>query len=356
MQRSPWLLLAVSAAWIGCGTPEPPQGPPGGAKKPDVAEAAQFQALPPAIEVATNPRTTEKVALGRMLYYDTRFSADGKVSCYVCHPLHDYGTSHRATGVGHDGLRGGRNEPTVFNAAGHVAQFWYGRAPDVETQALGPVLNPVEMGMKSGDDVVATIRSIPGYVAAFQKAFPGESDPVTFQNFGRAIGAFERGLLTPAPWDRYLGGDPNALTAKEKDGLRAFVGTGCADCHTGQYVGGSVYQKAGLVRPWPDQQDPGRFQVTQQASDRMVFKVPSLRNVDQTWPYFHDGSVERLDDAIRMMAHYQLGKELDDTQVARIRTWLKTLTGDVDRPYVDEPVLPPGATVPPAGSRGLARR
>lgn len=345
MHRPTWIALAAAVVLAGCGTPEPPQGPPGGAKKPDVAEAAQFQALPPAIEVASNPRTPEKVALGRLLYYDTRFSSDRTVSCYVCHPLHEYGMSHRATGVGSDGLRGGRNEPTVFNAAGHMAQFWDGRAPDVEAQALGPVLNPVEMGMKSGAAVVAVIKSIPGYDDAFKKAFPGEADPITFDNFGRAIGAFERGLTTPSPWDKYLDGDPNALTAHEKDGLKLFVSTGCAACHTGTYVGGGMYRKAGLVSPWPNQKDPGRFQVTKDAADRMVFKVPSLRNIDQTWPYFHDGSVERLDDAIRLMARHQLGKELSDDQVALIRGWLKTLTGEVNRPYVDEPVLPASAPV-----------
>ncbi len=345
MHRLPWTILAAAVVLVSCGTPAPPQGPPGGATKPDVAEASQFQALPPAIEVASNPRTPEKVALGRMLYYDTRFSADRTVSCYVCHPLHEYGMTHRATGVGHDGLRGGRNEPSVFNAAGHMAQFWDGRAPDVEAQALGPVLNPVEMGMKSGTDVVASIKAIPGYADAFKKAFPGEADPITFENFGRAIAAFERGLTTPSPWDKYLAGDPSALTQKEKDGLKLFVSTGCASCHTGTYVGGGMYQKAGLVSAWPNQKDPGRFQVTKNEADRMVFKVPSLRNIDQTWPYFHDGSVERLDDAIRLMARHQLGKELTDDQVATIRGWLKTLTGEVNKPYVDEPVLPASGPV-----------
>ncbi len=343
MRVFPW--LAAVAVLVACGTPKPPQGPAGEASaKPDLAEASQFSPLPAVIDVSTNPRTPEKVALGKMLYYDTRFSSDGAVSCYVCHPLHDYGTSHRPTGVGHDALRGGRNEPTVFNAAGHVAQFWDGRAPDVEAQALGPVLNPVEMGVKDGASVVVIIKGIPGYVDAFGKAFPGEKDPVTFENFGKAIGAFERGLTTPSRWDQYLSGDPNAITAREKEGLKTFVSVGCANCHTGTYVGGSTYQKAGLVQPWPNQLDPGRIKVTNNPADKMVFKVPSLRNVDQTWPYFHDGSVARLDDAIRMMGKYQLGKDLTDTQVILIRGWLHTLTGDIDRPYVDEPVLPPGGT------------
>jgi cytochrome c peroxidase len=343
MRKVMWPLLAA-VALVGCGNPAP-EPPLGGAKKPDVAEAAQFAPLPAVIEVASNPRTPEKVALGKMLYYDTRFSSDGAVSCYVCHPLHDYGTSHRAKGVGHDHLQGGRNEPTVFNAAGHLAQFWDGRAPDVEAQALGPVLNPVEMGMKDGAAVVEVIRAIPAYPGLFRQAFPGEKEPVTFENFGRAIAAFERGLTTPSRWDQYLDGEATAITAREKDGLRMFVSVGCAACHTGTYVGGSMYQKAGAVQPWPDQHDAGRFQVTSQPADRMIFKVPSLRNVEQTWPYFHDGSVARLDDAIRMMGRYQLGKELTDTQVTLIRGWLHALTGEIDRPYIDEPVLPPS----PAG-------
>ncbi len=354
MRMLPWLALA-GAALVAC-NPGPPQGPQGGAAKPDVAEAAQFAPLPAVIEVASNPRTPEEVNLGRMLYYDTRFSSDGTVSCYVCHPLHDYGTSHRAKGVGHDHLQGGRNEPTVFNAAGHVAQFWDGRAVDVEAQALGPVLNPVEMGMKDGAAVVAVIKSIPGYPAAFRQAFPGQADPVTFENFGKAIGAFERGLTTPSPWDRYLAGEPTAITAREKDGLKAFVSVGCAACHTGTYVGGGMYRKAGLVLAWPDEHDLGRFQVTNQATDRMVFKVPSLRNVDQTWPYFHDGSVPRLDDAIRAMGRHQLGKELTDTQVTLIRGWLHTLTGEINRAYVDEPVLPPSPRAMLAPTAPIAAR
>jgi len=348
--------LVVGAVMLaGCKAPGPPQGPPGGAAKPDLAEASQFQALPAVMEAASHPRTPEKVALGRMLYYDTRFSSEGTISCYVCHPLHDYGQDHRVKGVGVGHQQGDRNDPTVFNAAGQLAQFWDGRAADVETQAMGPPLNPIEMGMKDGAAIVAVIRSIPGYQEAFRQAFPAETDPVTFENFGRAIGAFERGLTTPAPFDRYLGGEPGALNAREKDGLRTFVSVGCATCHTGTYVGGSMYRKAGMFQPWPNQGDPGRFNVTKLAADRMVFKVPSLRNVEQTWPYFHDGSVERLDDAIRMMGRYQLGKELTETQVTLIRGFLASLTGEIDRPYIDEPVLPPSPGNR-AGSAPLAER
>lgn len=306
-----------------------------------------FQPLPEAMPSESNPMTPAKVDLGRMLYYDTRLSSSGDISCYVCHPLHDYGTSHRATGVGHDALPGGRNEPTVYNAAGHVAQFWDGRAPDVEAQALGPVLNPVEMGMADGPSVLAVLRGIPGYVDAFHTAFPDDAAPLTFDNVGRAIAAFERGLVTPSRWDRYLEGDVAALSPEEVSGFDAFVETGCAQCHTGPYVGGAFYQKAGLVNPWFRLDDAGRFQVTGDPADRMVFKVPSLRNVEETWPYFHDGSIQRLEDAVRLMAWHQTGRELNETQVASIVTWLRTLTGPVDYEYINEPRLPasPGSSL-----------
>lgn len=300
-----------------------------------------FQPLPASVSSSTNVTTAEKVALGRMLYYDTRVSASGDVSCYVCHPLHDYGTSHRRTGVGHNGLLGGRNEPTVYNAAGHVAQFWDGRAPDVEAQALGPVLNPVEMGMADGAAVMAVLRGIPGYVDAFRAAYPADTDPLTFENFGAAIGAFERGLMTPSRWDAFLEGDPTALTDDEKTGFNDFVSTGCTMCHSGAYVGGSLYQKAGLINPWYDQSDAGRFAVTGNPSDQMMFKVPSLRNVEETWPYFHDGSVQRMEEAVRLMAWHQLNQQLTESQVASISTWLKTLTGPVPLQYINEPTLPP---------------
>jgi cytochrome c peroxidase len=324
------------------------QPSPGGAVAVDPTALLAFEPLPSAIPSPTNPITDAKVALGRMLYYDTRFSASGDVSCYVCHPLHDYGTSHRRTGVGHDGLLGGRNEPTVYNAAGQVAQFWDGRAPDVEAQALGPVLNPVEMGMSGPSSVVAVVNRIPGYVDAFSAAFPGETQPISFDNFGRAIAAFERGLVTPSRWDAFLKGDTSALTDAERAGFKEFVGAGCQQCHMGAYVGGAFYQKAGLVHPWYDTSDPGREKVTGSAGDHMVFKVPSLRNVQETWPYFHDGSVQRLDDAIRLMAWHQLGKELDESQVRAIATWLATLTGPVPFDYIDEPTLPPSPVTDPA--------
>lgn len=339
-------LVAVAAALAACSRAKPQEQ---SSAKPDLAEAALFAPLPAVMESPGNPRTPEKVALGRMLYYDTRFSKDGSVSCYVCHPLHDYGVSHRAKGVGHSHLEGDRNEPTVYNSAEGIAQFWDGRSPDVEAQALGPVLNPHEMGLANDADVISRIRKIPGYVEAFKRAFPGEADPVTFKNFGLAVGAFERGLVTPSRFDKYLEGDNDALTVAEKDGLRTFVSAGCAQCHNGRLVGGKVFQRLGVKQPWPSQKDIGREAVTGKTADRMVFKVPSLRNIEQTWPYFHDGSVRRLDDAIAMMGQYQIGRNLNDTQVASIRTFLESLTGTVPFDYIDEPVLPPDR-----GQKGVA--
>lgn len=336
---------AAVAMLAACGGNAERAANPPAAEQPAAIQA--FAALPAAMESDANPITPAKVDLGRMLYYDTRLSASGDVSCYVCHPLHDYGTSHRSTGVGHDALKGGRNEPTVYNAAGHVAQFWDGRAADVEAQALGPVVNPIEMGMADGDAVVAVLNGIPGYVEAFRRAFPNDADPLTFENFGLAIAAFERGLVTPSRWDAYVSGDAAALSVGEVAGFTTFFEAGCATCHSGTYVGGSAYRKVGLVRPWFQTRDPGRVAITGDPADEMVFKVPSLRNVDQTWPYFHDGSVQRLEDAVRLMAIHQTGQNLSDEQIRSIVTWLRTLTGPIPTAYIDEPALPAAPSAQP---------
>jgi cytochrome c peroxidase len=310
----------------------------------------RFAPLPREFASPANPITPEKVALGRMLFNDTRFSADRDISCYVCHPLHEYGTTHRVKAVGHLHQEGPLNEPTVYNAAGQFAQFWDGRVPDVEAQALGPLLNPLEMALPDSLKVVAIIREIPGYIPAFQAAFPGEADPVTFTNFGKAVGAFERGLVTPAPWDRFLQGDTSALSAEEKAGFNTFATVGCIQCHNGPLVGGNSFEKLGLVKPWPDSTDLGRYDVTHRPEDKLVFKVPMLRNITETWPYFHDGSVERLEEAVRLMGEYQLGIQLTDAQIASIVTWLRTLKGELPASYIERPNLPTGGqdTLPPA--------
>jgi cytochrome c peroxidase len=300
----------------------------------------QFAPLPEVMTSESNPVTSAKIQLGRMLYYEPRLSRAHDVSCNTCHPLNRYGADGESVSTGFKGFKGGRNAPTVYNAAGHFVQFWDGRAPDVEEQAKGPVMNPVEMAMPSEQQAVAVLSSMPGYVQAFGKAFPGEKDPVTFDNMAKAIGAFERGLVTPARWDRYLRGDENALTAPEKTGLKKFVSAGCASCHNGAYVGGQQYQKLGVAQRWDDDSDTGRFKITKSDADRQVFKVPSLRNIEKTGPYFHNGKVASLDQAVELMARHELGRNLTTQDKGDILTWLNTLTGEIPLDYIREPQLP----------------
>lgn len=277
-----------------------------------------------------------------MLYFDPRLSRDGDLSCNSCHNLDDYGVDHQRFSTGQGKQLGGRNAPTVYNAAGFFVQFWDGRAPNVEGQAKEPIVNPAEMAMPDGAHVVATFKAIAGYVQAFHEAFPAESDPLTFDNVGRAIGAFERGLVTPGRWDDFLRGDGSALTRAEKEGLKTFLNAGCMVCHTGPFLGGSMFERVGVVEPWPNQRDRGRQQVTKEPVDAMMFKVPTLRNIEHTAPYFHDGSAATLEDAVRKMGRHQLGLEMSDAEVSSIVTWLKALTGELPRAYIARPVLPPG--------------
>jgi cytochrome c peroxidase len=297
-----------------------------------------YEPLPESVPIA--PGDEAKVALGRMLYYDTRLSKAQDISCDSCHGLTNYGVDNKPTSSGFKGQKGDRNSPTVYNAAIQFVQFWDGRAPNVEEQAKGPVLNPVEMAMASDKHVVAVLKSIPEYTQAFKKAFPGEKDPVTYDNLGRAIGAFERGLITPARWDKFLKGDQTALTDVEKASFNMFVDAGCPTCHAGALLGGNIYQKAGVLKPWPDTSDAGRFKVTHEQADMLLFKVPSLRNVEKTGPYFHDGKTPTLNEAISKMADYQLGRKLSEAEVQSIAAWMKSLTGVIPADYIRKPELP----------------
>ena len=233
------ILLAIA---LGCGSSST-------SSQVDPAKLAMFAPLPEVAPAKTGDLTAEKIALGRMLYYEPRMSKSQKISCNTCHDLAKYGVDGEPTSEGHKGQRGDRNAPTVYNAAVHFVQFWDGRAPDVEAQAKGPVLNPVEMAMGSDKEVVAVLKSMPGYVDAFKKAFPADKNPVTFDNMALAIGAFERKLMTPSRWDKFLKGDQAALTAEEKAG---FNGAGCQTCHAGALLGGNLYQKIGVLKPYPD--------------------------------------------------------------------------------------------------------
>jgi cytochrome c peroxidase len=309
-----------------------------------------FAPLRASIDGPSGPATDDQVALGRMLFFDPRLSRDGRISCNTCHRLDQYGVDGLKTSVGYRGKRGKRNAPTVYHAAGYFQQFWDGRAPDVETQAQGPILAPGEMAMKSGRAVVRVLKAIDGYVGAFGRAFPGEPDPIRYENVGRAIGAFERRLLTPSRWDAYLAGDKQALSAEEKSGFRTFTSVGCMVCHQGEMLGGQTFQKLGAVEPWPNQGDQGRFDITKIPLDKMLFKVPTLRNVEKTAPYFHDGSAGTLEEAVRLMAKHQLGLELTDPETRSMVAWLKSLTGTLPADLIVMPELPAG----PALSR--ARR
>ncbi len=298
-----------------------------------------FQPLPEVVENPSNPFNDAKIDLGRKLYYDTRFSADRTVSCNTCHDLASFGDDGANVSTGIKGQKGGRSAPTVYNAAVHIAQFWDGRAIDVEAQAMGPPLNPIEMGMTGDVHVVEVLASIPGYVELFAEAFPDEKEPISFGNFGNAIGAFERKLLTPAPWDAYLAGDDDALTINQKKGLNLFINKGCVTCHAGSGVGGHMYQKLGLVKPWHTE-DKGRAEV--EGFEAMVgfFKVPSLRNVTETAPYLHDGSVETLPEMIKKMAEFQQGHILTDEETSLIVEFLGSLKGEIPTDYIAKPELP----------------
>ena len=313
----------------------------------DKSDLGFFKVLPAKYESQANPITDAKVTLGRMLYFEPRLSLGQDVSCNSCHGLDKFGVDNEPTSPGHKAQRGGRNSPTVYNAAGHTAQFWDGRAATVEDQAKGPILNPVEMAMPDAAAVIKVLKSIPGYEPLFKAAFPDDKDPITYDNLAKAIGAFERQLTTPSRWDKYLAGDEAALTDLEKAGFAKFAKLGCPTCHNGSNVGGHLYQKLGLVKPWPDESDLGRYEVTKNDSDKMFFRVPTLRNIDKTGPYFHKGQIATLEEVVRKMAWHQLGQEITDKDVTELVAFLKALTGELPKDYITKPELPPsGPTTP----------
>jgi len=338
------IVLAAALVGAGCASQQQPpaQASGGDTAKPaiDRERLAFFTPLPASAAAESGEPSEARVTLGRMLYYEPRLSKSQTISCNTCHDLANYGIDPEPTSTGHKGQRGDRNSPTVFNAAAHFAQFWDGRAADVEEQAKGPVLNPVEMAMSGETMVVAVLESIPEYVELFQKAFPHDKRPVTYDNMAKAIGAFERKLMTPSRWDTLLEGNQDALTPEEAVGLRTFLDTGCQSCHYGALLGGTSYQKLGAAKPYPGLTDPGRYKVTRVEPDKGLFKVPSLRNVEKTGPYYHDGRVTSLERAVHDMAEYQLGKSLSDDQVKQIVAFLKVLTGRVDPDYIKRPELP----------------
>lgn len=299
-----------------------------------VQQAQQiFGVLPAEAQSDANPLTPAKIDLGRMLYYDARLSPGQGLSCNGCHDLARYGGDHAPASPGHRGERP-RNAPATYNAALQFAQLWDGRAPSVEDAAA--VL----------DGAPEVLRAIPGYQVAFRAAFPEDADPIVPANAARALGAFQRRLVTPARFDRFVQGDTAALTSEEQQGLQTFIATGCPGCHHGATVGGQMFQKLGVVEPYPTE-DRGRAAVSGNPADEYVFKVPSLRNVAETAPYFHDGSVETLDMAVRLMARFQIGRTLTDEETASIVAFLRSLTGELPKDTSAPPELPPsGAQTP----------
>ena len=290
-----------------------------------------------------NPASAARVELGKLLFFDPRLSSSWLISCNTCHNLSLGGVDLLETSVGHGWQKGPRNSPTVLNAVLNVAQFWDGRAKDLKEQAMGPVQAAVEMN-STPERTVKTLKSIPEYAGRFAKAFPGEKDPVTFENMARAVEVFEATLLTPGSrFDDFLAGKTDALTDAEKQGLQLFMSKGCVSCHSGVNLGGQGYFPFGVVeKPGAEilpREDKGRFAVTRTASDEYVFKSPSLRNIALTAPYFHSGKVWDLKQAVAVMGSAQLGAKLTDTDTTIIVGFLKTLTGE--QPRVEIPVLPP---------------
>jgi len=304
-----------------------------------------FQPLPNQAANPGNAVTPEKVLLGKTLYYDNRLSMNNTESCNTCHNLSTFGVDNKSTSPGDNGKLGTRNSPTSLNSALHFVQFWDGRMKDVEEQAGGPVMNPAEMSMPDEQTMIARLTKNDGYKKMFEAAFPGEKQPVSFTNMRKSIAAFERTLLTPGKFDKFLEGDLTALNEQELKGCKTFIETGCTTCHMGPLLGGNMFQKYPLFGTHKELtgssvDDFGKMQATKSEADKYFFKVPSLRNVAETWPYLHDGSVKDLDKMVQIMAKGQLNKEITPDQNADISAFLKALTGEVPSEAKQVPVMP----------------
>lgn len=281
--------------------------------------------------------TPVRVDLGKRLYFERGISISKNKSCHDCHLLTQgrAGADTTPTSQGATGISGKRNAPTVINAGFQFTQFWDGRAWNLAEQAKGPILNPIEMALRTPEDVTERLHHLPGYPEAFKAAFPGEADPITFANIAEAIAAFERTLVAPGRFDRLLGGQQNALNAQEKRGLTKFIQYHCVECHGGSTVGGQLFKIIGQRHPYAGTNDLGRYEITKKDEDRFVFKVPMLRNVTRTPPYFNDGRIFTLEEAVSLMAWHQLDLQLTPADRADIIAFLKTLEGNP--PPVEEP-------------------
>jgi len=318
-----------------------------------VAASAQWEALPDEAPMPLdNPTTPAKVELGKMLYFDPRLSSNGTVSCFTCHNVMEGGDDHRPTSIGVHGQAGGRNAPTVWNAAFLSAQFWDGRAATLEDQAKGPPANPIEMGMANLDATVDRIKHIPGYQAFFDVAFGGNAS-INIDNAAKAIAAYERTLITPnSAYDLYVLGDKEALTPQQVRGMETFAATGCMACHSGaNFAGPALPMGTPFLQKFPTftnntyvtsyqlMNDVGRMNVTHDQADKNMWRVQTLRNLVYTAPYMHNGSVKTMPEAVMVMAKTQLDKDLTAEQVADIVAFLEGLTGEFPEQIM--PRLPP---------------
>ena len=302
----------------------------------------RYEPIQPITPVTTaNPAMTE---LGKKLFFDPRLSKSGFISCNSCHNLSMGGSDNLSTSIGHKWQEGPINSPTVLNSSMNVAQFWDGRVGTLKEQAAGPIANPREMGF-THELAVTVVGSIPGYVAEFEKVFGSRA--VDIERITTAIAAFEETLVTPnSRFDQWLEGNADGLTAAEAEGYRIFKSSGCPMCHNGPAAGGRTFQKMGVVEPYrTDNPAEGRKAVTGRDADRFLFKVPTLRNVELTYPYFHDGAAQTLADAVEIMGRIQLGREYSVEDNARVVAFLKTLTGQ--QPTFTLPQLPPSSDATP---------
>ncbi|HKU98621.1 MAG TPA: cytochrome c peroxidase [Vineibacter sp.] len=309
-----------------------------------------FKPLPADMALPGVPLAAPRIALGRMLFFDPRLTVDANMSCATCHQPALYGTDGLTTSIGVRHRPHPRHAPTVLNSALGITH-WRGDRESVEDQVIKALTSPITFGQPDEKAVLDRLAAIPGYAPLFKAAFPDEPDPVSALNIASAIGAYERTLMTPAPFDAYLTGDIQALGPSARAGLDTFISTGCVACHNGVGVGGSQYRKFGMLEDyWMATNsrivDKGRIEVTKDSDDLYVFRVPSLRNVARTPPYFHDGSVFSLRDAVRIMARIQLGVELAETDVSDIVVFLESLTGELPATFSTVPALPSGAVAP----------
>ncbi|TGM05032.1 cytochrome-c peroxidase [Leptospira jelokensis] len=315
---TPFLIVISLFSLVFCGPSEETKEVQGKAKQ-------IIGALPEKMPGSEND-TVNLITLGKKLYFEKKLSQNETQSCNSCHNVEgkSAGVDNLPTSPGAFGKNGDRNSPTVLNAGFHFVQFWDGRAADLKAQAKGPILNPVEMAMPSEKEVLKRLNEDPDYPKLFALAYPNEKNPITYDNLAGAIAAFERTLVTPSRFDDFVKGDYKALSKAEQDGFKSFLAAGCTSCHSGNLLGGNSYRKLGLVNEFKTE-DLGLYNLTKKSEDKFVFKVPSLRNITLTGPYFHDGKVATIEEAVQKMAYHQLGINLSEEETKKIVVFLGSL-------------------------------